>query len=104
MGAPAPTEPFLFNHGLVVTMSALLAALAGWMLVFGGVLAVVSAVAYRRASSKRLMVVACAFGAFLVKGIFIALYAFDYGSDWLIYSTFLDIAILTLLAFSVLRP
>jgi hypothetical protein len=50
------------------------------------------------------MVVACAFGAFLVKGIFIALYAFDYGSDWLIYSTFLDIAILTLLAFSVLRP
>jgi len=84
-------------------MSVILAALAGWMLVFGGVLALVSVVAYRRASSGRLLVVACAFAAFLVKGIFLALYAFGWGSDWLIYSTFLDIAILTLLAFSVLR-
>jgi hypothetical protein len=85
-------------------MEEILAAMAGWMLVFGGVLAAVSAVAYRRASSQRLLVVACAFGAFLVKGMFIALYAFGYGSHWLLYSTFLDIAILTLLAFSVLRP
>jgi hypothetical protein len=84
-------------------MSVILAALAGWMLVFGGVLAVVSAVAYRRATSKRLLVVACAFGAFLVKGIFLALYAFGWGPAWLVYSTFLDLAILTLLAFSVLR-
>ena len=84
-------------------MSVILAALAGWMLVFGGVLALVSAVAYRRASSGRMLIVACAFAAYVFKGLFLALYAFGCGSDWLIYSTFLDIAILTLLAFSVLR-
>jgi hypothetical protein len=83
-------------------MSVLVAALAGWMLVFGGVLAVVSAVAYRRASSKRMLIVACAFCAFLAKGLFLTLYAFGQGTDWLVYSIFLDIVILTLLAFSVL--
>jgi hypothetical protein len=80
-----------------------MAALAGWMLVFGGVLAVVSAIAYKRASSTGLLIVACAFAAFLAKGILIALYAFGKGEAWLIVSTMLDVMILTLLAASILK-
>lgn len=82
----------------------MLAVVAGWMLVFGLVLAVVSVVAYRRASSRRLLVVACAFVAFFVKGILLALSVFGPSYDWILYSSILDLVILTLLAFSVLRP
>ncbi|MBI5000474.1 MAG: hypothetical protein HZB92_02960 [Euryarchaeota archaeon] len=85
-------------------MSYLLSIIAGWMLVFGLVLAIVAIVAYKRASSKRLLMVAGAFIVFLVKGIFLALYAFDIGPDVLLLSSALDLAILTLLAFSVLKP
>ena len=82
----------------------MLAIIAGWMLVFGIVLAVVSWVAYRRASSRRLLMVAGAFAVFFVKGVLLAFSAFNVGPDVLLASSMLDLAILTLLAFSVLRP
>ena len=82
----------------------MIAIAAGWMLVFGIVLALVSAVAYRRASSNRLMVVALAFAAFVAKGLLLALYAFGTLSDVLLISSIIDLVILTLLAVSVLKP
>lgn len=82
----------------------MLAIIAGWMVVFGIVLALVSGVAYRRASSKRLLVVALAFVVFFVKGLLLALYSFDVGTDVVFLSSLMDLVILTLLAFSVLKP
>jgi hypothetical protein len=85
-------------------MSFMLAIVAGWMLVFGIVLAIVAGVAYRRASSNRLLVVALAFVAFVAKGLLLALYTFDVTSDVLLISSLFDLVILTLLAVSVLKP
>ena len=82
----------------------LLGIAAGGMLLFSLVLIVVSVVSIIRTSSMRMVPVAIAFFLLLVKGILIALAALEVEGDWLLFSVFLDLPMIGLLAYSLLGP
>ena len=84
-------------------MSPINAFIAAFFTVFAIVLFVISWITYKRMESPRLLFVTLAFLVFIIKGVLVSIYIFWENDLYFSLSIIVDMIILLLLSFSVLR-